>query len=491
MARLLARVERTPLPVLKKGGVGLRDRRSLAGEIGVGDAAVALWLALADRAGLLGLGEDGYLPTHRFDDWRAGEACAQWSELARAWWRLGQRRSGPVAPPVALTSSGSLDQGDAGLRQGVMTLLAELPAGLAVGDLAAAVAWRLPLADTSSARVGAVLTEAELLGLTVRGALSPLGRGLVEGRPEQAAGGLFPAPVSTVALQSDLTALAVGPASAQVTATLDRAADREGPGAWRFSRESVRRALDGGSSGDDLLASLDAVAVSGVPQPLAYLVRDVARVHGTMRVSACGSCVVADDAVVLEEIVALNLGLRRVAPAVAVSRDPAAVVLAALRGAGYAPVADAEGDLTVTRTPVPREYASQCARETAVMADGTLAVTDHDVQLTDPRSLAVMLQQRRLPRERLVQRLVDRLLGADGMGYIRLRDSEVRILAEAAECGAAVWVEYEKGFSISGRTSLLMLDELHIEPRAVVAWCRTWQREESFPLSSIRSVELA
>jgi Helicase conserved C-terminal domain len=494
MVRLLARVERTPLPVLKKGGVGQRDLRRLAGEIGADHATATLWLALADRAGLVGLGEDGYLPTRRYDDWRADEAYAQWSALAGAWWQLGQRRTYLAPPPVASTSYGSSDQDDAGLRQGVMTLLAELPAGSATGDLAAAMAWRLPAAITSPARVAAVLTESELLGLTVRGALSPLGRALVEGRPEQAASALFPTPVSTVVLQADLTALAAGPTSARTAATLDRVADREGPYAWRFSRESVRRALDRGHTGDNLLATLEAVAVSGVPQPLAYLVRDVARVHGRMRVSACGCCVVSDDAVVIEEIVALNLGLRRVAPTVAVGRDPAPVILAALRGAGYGPVADPAGDLTVTRIPVLRAPAAQSAPVVVAMANGVEKVIDQDAEAeaADPRSLAVMLHRGRLLQEKQIQRLVDLMVGAgDGMVHTQLPDSEVRLLAEAAECGDAVLIEYEKGFSINGRTSLLELDELHIEPRRVVAWCRTWGTEESFPLYTIRSVKLA
>ena len=77
------------------------------------------------------------------------------------------------------------------------------------------------------------------------------------------------------------------------------------------------------------------------------------------------------------------------------------------------------------------------------------------------------------------------------MSFTRLTDDAVRLLAEAAERGTAVWIEYESVFSTSGKTSWLLLDELHIEPRQVVAWCRTRQKEESFPLYSIRLVELA
>jgi hypothetical protein len=51
VARLLARVERAPLTVLKKGGVGVRDLRRLAGEVGADQDTMLLWLALAIRSG--------------------------------------------------------------------------------------------------------------------------------------------------------------------------------------------------------------------------------------------------------------------------------------------------------------------------------------------------------------------------------------------------------------------------------------------------------
>jgi len=186
-------------------------RRTLAGEVGTDQGATLLWLALADRAGLLGLGDGGYRPARRFDDWRADEACARWVVLAEAWQRLGQQRTDPVPPPLP---PDTLRRGDTGLREGIIAVLTELPEGSAVvGDLAAVLAWRLPSADTSPARVAAVLAETELLGLTAGAALSALGRGVVAGHAEQAARAVFPTAASTVALQADLTAVAGGPVS--------------------------------------------------------------------------------------------------------------------------------------------------------------------------------------------------------------------------------------------------------------------------------------
>jgi hypothetical protein len=340
-----------------------------------------------------------------------------------------------------------------------------------------------------------VLAETERLGLTAGGALSELGRGLAAGRAEQAARAVFPAAASTVVLQADLTAVAGGPVSAKTAATLDGLAERVGQGRWRFSRESVRRALDDGASGDEVLAALRSVAATGVPQPLAYLVQDLARVHGQIRVADCGCCVVADDPQVIGEIVGSRFGLRQVAPTVAVGRDPAAVVLDALRRAGYAPVPDPAPNagnaddpvITVRRAPGPRP-----AAVTAVTADGIVETIDLDAGRVDPSRLAARLYTAPVPNQQRVQALIDRLRDADsGLGFARLADEEVRLLAEAAVHGTAVWIKYESAFSTSGKGSWRLLDELHIEPRQVVAWCCTRQKQKTYPLYSIKSVEPA
>ena len=81
-----------------------------------------------------------------------------------------------------------------------------------------------------------------------------------------------------------------------------------------------------------------------VPQALTYLIDDVARRHGRLRAGVASSFVRCDDEALLAEVlaspVAGQLGLRRLAPTVAVSGAPLAEVLAALRGAGFAPAGE-------------------------------------------------------------------------------------------------------------------------------------------------------
>ena len=55
---------------------------------------------------------------------------------------------------------------------------------------------------------------------------------------------------------------------------------RGGGGVYRFSPGSVRRAFNAGWSREDVQTWIEQHSRTGVPQPLAYLVDDVARRHG-------------------------------------------------------------------------------------------------------------------------------------------------------------------------------------------------------------------
>src|SRR5207249_8760972 len=108
-----------------------------------------------------------------------------------------------------------------------------------------------------------------------------------------------------------------------------------------FTPESVRGALDAGRSADELLAALGEVADNPLPQPLEYLVRDVARRHGQVQVFAVTSCVRVADAALGAELAAnrslARLKLRVLADTVLASSASITDTIAALRKAGYAP----------------------------------------------------------------------------------------------------------------------------------------------------------
>jgi hypothetical protein len=249
-------------------------------------------------------------------------------------------------------------------------VLAGLPPGAAAAPAGVAdvVAWSVPRRAGTWVRavlLPRILAEAELLGVTGRGALASYARRLLDGDADGAAAALaalLPAPVDVVLLQADLTAVAPGPLVAELARELALVADVESKGGatvYRFTPTSVRRALDAGRSASDLHALLARHSRTPVPQPLSYLVDDVARRHGRIRVGSATSYVRCDDPALLDELLATRkaaeLRLRRLAPTVLSAGAKVELVLEVLRGLGHAPAPESpEGTLVVHRPDVRR-----------------------------------------------------------------------------------------------------------------------------------------
>ena len=126
-----------------------------------------------------------------------------------------------------------------------------------------------------------------------------------------------------------------------------------------MSEASLRRAFDTAWTAEPILRFLDAHATKGVPQPLSYLVEDVGRRYGRVRVGTAGCYIRSDEAALLAEILvarkAARLGLHPVAPTVLVSAVGAETVIATLRAAGYLPAEeDDSGALMVRHREVLR-----------------------------------------------------------------------------------------------------------------------------------------
>ena len=100
---------------------------------------------------------------------------------------------------------------------------------------------------------------------------------------------LLPKPVDHVLLQADLTAVAPGPLEeslARDLATVAHVESRGGATVYRFTEGSVRHAFDVGWSAVEVHEVIARAARTAVPQPLQYLIDDVARTFGTVRVGA-------------------------------------------------------------------------------------------------------------------------------------------------------------------------------------------------------------
>ncbi|WP_051515705.1 helicase-associated domain-containing protein, partial [Candidatus Blastococcus massiliensis] len=350
IGELLVLLEDEPAGLLRSGGVGVRDQKRLARELHVAEPEVAWLLELALAAGLLDVGgphRDEWLPTRAYDIWREQDLADRWAVLAWGWLTggrlpglVGQRdMAGKAANPL---SPDLVRHTAPAIRRSALAVLAEYPegAGLTADDLVALLRWRTPRRADRLAPVPGMLAEAARLGVVVGGVLSGGGRGLLTGGEDAAAlrmRGLLPEPVDHVLAQPDLSLIAPGPLVADLADTLAVVADVESSGGatvFRVSESSVRRALDAGWSAPDLHDFFTRASRTPVPQALDYLVDDVARQHGRLRVGAIESYVRSDDHGLLSEVLndrrTAAAELRRLAPGVLVSGLGADEVLTVL-----------------------------------------------------------------------------------------------------------------------------------------------------------------
>jgi hypothetical protein len=170
---------------------------------------------------------------------------------------------------------------------------------------------------------------------------------------------LFPAEVDKVYLQPDLTIIAPGPLDAGLDARLRRFAIAETRGlasTYRVTAESVTRALTDGDDVEAIRETLAAVSLTGLPQPLEYLLADTAARFGTLRVGRdeVGAYVRSDDTALLDRLVVdpnlAPLGLQRPGPHRVLTRFEPGVLYWALADARYPVVAEDEaGEIVALR----------------------------------------------------------------------------------------------------------------------------------------------
>ncbi|UNK45373.1 helicase-associated domain-containing protein [Arthrobacter sulfonylureivorans] len=387
VAELLDQVRRGPVVTLRAGGVGVREVRRLADSLRIEADETSWLLELAAAAGLLVLDVDTsrwvvhadamFASLPRQDQWLL--LVSAWLQLDRAPSLVGGRTPSDTAIN-ALAAEASRPDAPA-VRRRVLEALEELclPAASAGGpgepdvaadavpDAAATgstpapspdavtsyLVWRRPRQQRRFERlVPGILAEAARLGLVGSGALTGLGRALAQARLADAAellAGQLPEPLVEFVLQADLTAVAPGYLAPDIAAELSllSTAEGQGPAAiYRFSADSIRHALDAGRDAAGILGFLSRHSATDVPQPLEYLVEDTASRHGALRLGAAASFLRSDDENTLTDLLAdprtARLGLRRLAPTVAVSRTAARELLASLRQFGYAPAPEAD-----------------------------------------------------------------------------------------------------------------------------------------------------
>jgi hypothetical protein len=480
----------SPPSVLRAGGVGVRDLKRTAKELDVDEARVALLVEVAAAAGLLeqtaGL-EPEWVPTTAYDGWLHAPLEARWTALAEAW--LGMPRLAALAgerddrDKVLAPLGPELERpGVPSERRRVLDLLASTKRGTSATpeSVAAALVWAAPrrggrLRDLVHRWT---LSEAEALGLTGRGGLSGPARALLDG-DEREAGRLLadrlPEPLDHVLVQPDLTVVAPGPLERELARQLALVADVESTGGatvYRVSETSVRRALDAGRSASDLHELFRTRSRTPVPQSLSYLVDDVARRHGRMRVGVASTYVRCDDETLLSEVLAAKrtapLRLRRLAPTVLVSTSPLDQVLELLRGAGYAPAAEApDGALLLARPEARRTPPRQRPHRHAEPALGAeqAALSVKALRAGDLAARAA----RRAPVT------TTRSTTADTLAFLQSAARERR----------QVWLGY---VDAQGRATSRVVEPRGVEGGFVTAWDHLRQEDRTFALHRVTGV---
>jgi len=368
-------LDRRPLTLIQAGTVAVRDLRRLASELDLAEDETALLVDLLVEAGVLGVGGPweqrslGLRP--EADGWLARTRVRRWAELAVAWRdrdlavddHLLRRHGDALAgvekprPLVGRRLSAATTR-----RRGLVELLVALPdqAAVPAGAIGELLTWRQPLLwdERRDGQDQAVLDGAALLGLAAvadeRAAAGPAAAAWVRGAgaDELAAAmtGLLPDGSARFLVAGDLTVVAPGGLAPDVEGRLAALAEREtsgGAATWRITDASLRGALDEGLSGDQVLAFLREHSDTPLPQALEYLVEEATRRHGRLRVGAAGTYLRGEAALVTQMVrsaAGRRLGLRELAPGVAVTSRPQRELLAELRKTGEAPVAeDADG----------------------------------------------------------------------------------------------------------------------------------------------------
>ena len=256
-----------PARQLARGGVALPDARRLAGATGFESDQVDLLLDIAARAGLAELEGGTWTASDSAAGWLDGSRLQRWAGLADAWLeRL------PDELRTVLRGRAHAVWGD-GLTEFVQWLF---PAG----------------GEWIRERLTSVAREAELLGLTGGSTPSTPGAALlVQGvdAASTAMSALFPPEVEQVYVQHDLTIIAPGPLVASVDTRLRGFAEVEARGlasSYRVTGASLTRALIAGETADGIRAFLETISLTGIPQPLDYLLNDTAARFGSLRVGS-------------------------------------------------------------------------------------------------------------------------------------------------------------------------------------------------------------
>jgi len=404
---LITALSVTPASTLKQGALGVRVHNRLAEELHVDEETVARVTSLAFAAGLISRGvpdplpadDDGgdyVAPTAAADAFLAQTLAERWQTIVSAWldspyasWKVGEDDS--KGKPIHLLSPETKVGIIPTVKAELVAIIGQSWRELSPADLEALYVFHHPITSRRVTRttLANIVDEAQWIGLivgSVTGALSPTSL-VTEEDLGAVTTALTPDYTTQLIAQGDNTIVAPGPVAADMYAILNQLADVESPGlvaVYRVTEATIRRGLDAGLSASRMLSFLQEHVVGGTPESIEFLIKDVARRHGTLRGGPASSYIRCDDETLLlsacRTAEAESVGLRVIAPTIAIAQAPLIKVIDALRKAGFQPVAEgADGESLDLRPRATRVTASISPRTPAAVQARTSHLSDEDI----------------------------------------------------------------------------------------------------------------
>jgi hypothetical protein len=353
-----------PPTALRSGGLGVRELKRTAEHLGIDESCAAFVAETLFLAGLVVIDtDDSIMPTGAFDIWLTKSAEDRWHSLVSVWLETSR-----VAGLVGKSESKSiaalgpeLDRaGLASLKRALLALLVTHPeSDPDIASLQARMKFDLPTRSNDE-YITWILRESEWLGITGQGAVSTFGKALINGE-ELGVEAALPKPVDHILIQADNSAIAPGPLTIEIANEMGTLADIESRGGatvYRFTEGSIRRALDHGKTGESIKDFLKKTSKTPVPQPLEYLINDVAKRHGRLRVGRASSYIRCEDEGLITQIThdkkLEDLRLRKLAPQVLIADFEINELVIGLREAGYLPAVENGTGILISAPAVRR-----------------------------------------------------------------------------------------------------------------------------------------
>lgn len=263
---LLDLIDTTGLRAIARGGISAGDITRVAATVGDLPGELSDLVALLAEANLIAR-TDQHWHAADLTGWQKADSASRWLLLAQAW----------------LTAISSELRDALHERRAWGARLREY------------FDWQYPLDNHwLTDELDRNLALADLLGLSVDANRSELATLLLDGRHGEAVALLqshIPAHIDSVMLQSDLTIIAPGPLRPDLEAQLRLYAlveSRSLASTYRLNPGLISRAMDAGATAESIEAFLASISSTGIPQPVAYLIADIGKKHGSIRVRPTG-----------------------------------------------------------------------------------------------------------------------------------------------------------------------------------------------------------